>query len=155
LHYLLRQFELPVLTSDQWISVLKLATIWNFSAVRKIAIRNLDTNANDDPILRLIISKQYRVRQWLVPAVTALAARPDRMGLDDVRRLEVLGDRDMVLDLVLKIAGVREVYPSRKKKHAQSAITDIFQCNAQGQDLIYGVNGEIIGYDAGSESDSG
>jgi hypothetical protein len=151
--YLFRNFELPALTSAQWLSVLKLATVWDFRAARSIAIRNLDTYASGDPILRLIISKQFRILKWFVPAIDAIARRPERLGLEDVRRLEVLGDRDTVLDLVLKIAGVRENCCSKRNFISiNSHITTLFDCNIHGCSKIY--DGScVVGYVPDSDLD--
>jgi hypothetical protein len=156
-----RQHKSPALSSDQWVSVLKLATTWNFRDIRKTAIRQLDNHAQDDPILRLIVSRQFKISKWLVPAVNALARRGEPLNHEDIRRLEVLGDlRDTVLDLVLKIASVRERFtgfqiveedhwgqvilqttetgPSgRAMMDFTTIVTEIFDCNAKGRARIH------------------
>jgi hypothetical protein len=156
-----RQHKPPVLTGDQWMSVLKLATTWNFRDIRKTATRQLDSHAQDDPILRLIVSKQLKISKWLVPAVNALARRSEPLNREDIRRLEVLGDlRNIVLDLVLKIASVRERFtgfqifeenhwgnvihqaidtsPSgRAMMDFTTIITEVFDCNTKGRARIH------------------
>jgi hypothetical protein len=134
----LRHHDAEILTHDQWISVLKLATVWNFRGVRKTAIHKLDKYAAKDPVQRLIVCKQYKILRWLVPTINELARRPARLDIQDVRRLEVLGDRDMVLDLVLKIAGARErPVSNRAYQDFSKHITDLFKCDSQGRDVIY------------------
>jgi hypothetical protein len=117
---LVRQHRLPSLTGNQWISVLKLATAWSFRDIRKTAITQLATYAQDDPILRFIVSKQYKIRKWLVPAVNALAQRPKRLDSVDFRRLQVLGDTDTVVDLMLKIGGVRECFTGVERERVSN-----------------------------------
>jgi hypothetical protein len=83
--------------------VLKLSTIWGFHAVRDQAIARLSSLAVE-PIEKIILAKQYRVVQWLVPHLNALAQRDKPLSLDEGKRVaSVLG-----WALVMKIAEVRE-----------------------------------------------
>jgi hypothetical protein len=143
-------------------SVLKLATAWNFRDIRKTATRRLQHYAKDDPILRLIVSKQFKVLKWLVPAINALAQRAEPLGREDIHRLELLGDLpSVVLDLVLKIASVRERFTGFQKYHHDAfdnmravgkvdvtsagraqfdftpSILEIFDCNYSGRPRIH------------------
>jgi hypothetical protein len=60
------------LTWKEWASVLKLSTIWGFHAVRDQAIARLSSLAIE-PIEKIILAKQFRIVQWLVPQLNALA----------------------------------------------------------------------------------
>jgi hypothetical protein len=156
-----RQHKPPALSSGQWVSVLKLSTTWNFRDIRKTAIRQLDDHARDDPILRLIVSRQFKISKWLIPAVNALARRVEPINHEDIRRLEVLGDlRSTVLDLVLKIASVRERFTGlqtqakdpwgrmiqqatdtglsgRAMMDFTTIITEVFDCNVKGRARVH------------------
>jgi hypothetical protein len=96
------------LNADEAMSVLKLSTLWDFPSVRHMAINSLSSFTLEDPILKIVASQMYSIHDWLVPAVNALAQREQPLTLADVSRLKVLGDADVVMDLVLKIAHVRE-----------------------------------------------
>jgi hypothetical protein len=96
------------LNADEAMSALKLSTLWDFPSVRHMAITSLSSFTLEDPILKIVASQMYSIHDWLVPAVNALAQREQPLTLADVSRLKVLGDADVVMDLVLKIAHVRE-----------------------------------------------
>jgi hypothetical protein len=59
--------ERPTLTTDQWISVLKLSTKWFFNDLRKLAISQL-SSIRMDAIDRICLAKEYRVYDWLLGA---------------------------------------------------------------------------------------
>ncbi|GBE86157.1 hypothetical protein SCP_0900340 [Sparassis crispa] len=90
------------LTSEEWISVLKLSSMWNFERIRTTAIRNLSHNMQGDPVGRLVLSKKYAIGEWMVPALNALARRTQPLQRADV---DAIG-----LDDALKLAEVREVF---------------------------------------------
>jgi hypothetical protein len=100
-------FSTP-LTSNEWMSVLKLSTIWGFHAVRSTAIENLSAFATDDPVLKVIVAKKYSVVDWLVPALNALAQRNEPLGYADFERFKDIGTVDYVVDFLLRLAQVRE-----------------------------------------------
>ncbi|KIJ63372.1 hypothetical protein HYDPIDRAFT_29621 [Hydnomerulius pinastri MD-312] len=83
----------------QWTSVLKLATLWDFDGVRKTAINALAVLPLS-PVDKIVLATEYHIQDWLVPAINAMAQRPEPIGLEDVNRLG--------LDFALKIASVRE-----------------------------------------------
>jgi hypothetical protein len=64
-----------------------------------------------DPIVRIILSRQFRVFEWFVPAVNVLARRASPVGVADVQRLSVLGDP---LELALKLSWVRESFTGQQ-----------------------------------------
>jgi hypothetical protein len=68
------------LTTEEWISVLKLSTQWGFFDARKLAIQNLMINATKRPddlghVQRILLARQYEVGIWLRPGYTYLATR--------------------------------------------------------------------------------
>ncbi|KAI6139541.1 hypothetical protein BKA82DRAFT_4223017 [Pisolithus tinctorius] len=68
------------LDRDQWISVLKLSTMWEFDKV--------------------VLALQYNIREWLLPAFLALAKRPAPISIEEGRRIG--------FENALKLASVRE-----------------------------------------------
>lgn len=77
-----------MLTYDQWISVLKLATLWQFEEVRKLAIDTL-TSIMVDPILRIEHARAYDVRQWYWIALHELGDGENSPSPQDAERLGV------------------------------------------------------------------
>ncbi|KAF8833800.1 hypothetical protein BDN67DRAFT_873446, partial [Paxillus ammoniavirescens] len=83
----------------QWTSALKLASLWDFDGVREKAIEALEA-LDITPVDKLALAMQYNIEQWMIPAINAIAQRPEPIGVEDVDRLG--------LDVALKIALVRE-----------------------------------------------
>jgi hypothetical protein len=94
--------QLDNLTVTQWVSVLKLATMWSFSGVRASAVDAL-TAMTIEPVEKVRLAVLYDVPQWLLPAFVELARRPKPPTLAEAR---ILG-----LETVTKLAEVRESLP--------------------------------------------
>ncbi|KAJ7625624.1 hypothetical protein FB45DRAFT_921875 [Roridomyces roridus] len=71
---------------DDWISVLKLSTLWYFIDARNLAIKQLD-NHNVDCIERILLARQYEVSTWLRRGYTELARRDFGVILDEAERI--------------------------------------------------------------------
>ncbi|KAJ7286922.1 hypothetical protein C8J57DRAFT_1282354 [Mycena rebaudengoi] len=79
-----------VVSVDEWTSVLALATKWEFTSLRELAMQNL--SATTSAVERIAIGRRYDVPSWLVPAYTEVCERKDPLtpaegrllGLDDV-----------------------------------------------------------------------
>jgi len=93
------------LTVPEWTSVLKLATMWEFGEIRKLAIRKM-SQLTIDTVEKIVMARDYHVVEWLVPAINSIARRDEPMTLQDVNRLG--------WDYVLKIAQVRESFTMGK-----------------------------------------
>jgi hypothetical protein len=91
-------------------SILTLSTLWKFESVRVTSIDALASYADQDPVLKICAALKYDVPGWLVPGVNALAQRDEALTSLDVARFKLIGDADVVMDLVLKIARVRESF---------------------------------------------
>lgn len=89
------------LLTNEWISILKLSSMWEFEFIRRIAIRELSKSDDLDPGRKYLLATTYHVDQWLIPALSALAARPSPLSSADV---DLLG-----LECVLKLAQTREL----------------------------------------------
>ncbi|KAF8963593.1 hypothetical protein BDZ97DRAFT_1758440 [Flammula alnicola] len=79
--FLLSELNSP----EEWVSVLKIATQWEFASIRRLSIDCLSKNlATAD---RVAIGKCYDVQQWLVPAYTDLCIREQPLGLNEGQKL--------------------------------------------------------------------
>lgn len=88
---------------EEWVSVLKLSSMWGFATARTLAITNL-SQMPMGPIEKIILAKHHDVSQWLVPALNELAQREAPLDMRDASQLEpVVG-----WDFILKVAQVRE-----------------------------------------------
>lgn len=55
----------PQLSLREWISVLKLASLWCFSELRKRAIQEI-SRCTTSPVQRISLAQEYHVRSWLL-----------------------------------------------------------------------------------------
>ncbi|KAI5985622.1 hypothetical protein EDD15DRAFT_2122345, partial [Pisolithus albus] len=91
----------PDLDHDQWISVLKLSTMWDFHGLRNAAIQHLDVSSRSlNPIDKVELALQYDIKEWLLPALLALAQRSAPISVEEGRRIG--------FENALKLASVRE-----------------------------------------------
>ncbi|KAJ6497541.1 hypothetical protein C8R45DRAFT_983315 [Mycena sanguinolenta] len=68
----------PDLSQDEWISVLKLASLWDFIEVRNLAIEQLAPYSESlDCIERIMFARKYDVSAWLRSGYIELARRKD------------------------------------------------------------------------------
>ncbi|KIM58140.1 hypothetical protein SCLCIDRAFT_1218881 [Scleroderma citrinum Foug A] len=84
---------------DEWASVLKLSTKWEFKVLRQAAIDALIA-LRIGPVDRIVFAEQYDIKQWMTPALNELAKRLQPLGLEEGTRLG--------LETALKLASVRE-----------------------------------------------
>jgi hypothetical protein len=92
------------LSPEEWKSVLKLASAWEFSALRDAAIEQLSKVKELDLIEKLIIAVRFHIDAWTLDTLNALAKRETPLSLSEVERLlPVVG-----LGYIVKIAQVRE-----------------------------------------------
>ncbi|EAU85421.2 hypothetical protein CC1G_07115 [Coprinopsis cinerea okayama7 len=89
--------EKPDLVQDEWISVLKLSTLWFFNDLRQVAIQAL-TILDIGPIRRINLARQYHIHEWLLSGYEELVARMSPIREDDV---EEIGFR-----VALKLSGM-------------------------------------------------
>ncbi|KAI0760178.1 hypothetical protein C8Q74DRAFT_1294525 [Fomes fomentarius] len=90
-------------TLEEWISILKLTTMWHFHGLRRTAIDRLTPLVQDgDPIQWIVLARKYDVHEWLLPALNALARRPRALQLHEVNSLGIA--------TVVKMAEVRESF---------------------------------------------
>ncbi|KAK7012715.1 hypothetical protein R3P38DRAFT_3018777 [Favolaschia claudopus] len=74
------------MTRNEWISVLKLSTQWNFLDARNLAIFHLHTD-HIEPVERIMLARQYDVAPWLKIGYTDLAQQPERMTREEAEKI--------------------------------------------------------------------
>lgn len=103
------------LSYDQWISVLKLATMWQFEEARTLAIDTLTTMVVD-PITRIEHARAYDVHHWYWTALYELGNGENSLRLQDAERLGV--------ELSLKLAELQGMFKGYKKCSRQIPIVE-------------------------------
>ncbi|VDC02850.1 unnamed protein product [Peniophora sp. CBMAI 1063] len=79
-------FDKPaMLTAADWAVVLKLASIWDFASIRRLAIDQLDDTVNDFD--RLLLGRSCGIDSWVLPALTGLCERSQPLSLDEILQM--------------------------------------------------------------------
>ncbi|TFK74667.1 hypothetical protein BDN72DRAFT_833194 [Pluteus cervinus] len=92
--------SLPIaFTVDQWTSVLKLSTMWEFDKIRNLSIERLKAQLSD-PIQKLVLARRYEIESWKLPAIRKLVERRDPITLREGMAIGI--------EAALKIASIRE-----------------------------------------------
>ncbi|KAH6908564.1 hypothetical protein BKA70DRAFT_1481806, partial [Coprinopsis sp. MPI-PUGE-AT-0042] len=76
----------PELSQDEWVSVLKLSTLWHMGEIRDAAIWELSTSLLD-PVTKIQYSKRYNVSKWLTEGIVALARNLGEYTVKDLAEL--------------------------------------------------------------------
>jgi hypothetical protein len=63
------------LTTEEWVSALKLSTQWRFLDARRLAIQSLNDRSDFRYIERISLARQYQVGIWLRAGYNYLAMR--------------------------------------------------------------------------------
>ncbi|KAJ6631508.1 hypothetical protein B0H10DRAFT_1772697, partial [Mycena sp. CBHHK59/15] len=76
--------KVPKLLKEEWISVLKLATLWQFIEIRDLAIDELTRHSNAlSWNEKLVLAKQYHVSAWIRSGYHDLAHRDKHMSSEE------------------------------------------------------------------------
>ncbi|KAG6325823.1 hypothetical protein ID866_13266, partial [Astraeus odoratus] len=95
---------------DEWLSVIKLARMWEMDEVCKKAIKMVPySSVNKNAVEKVGLAFQYDIDEWLVPGLNELAKRAEPVSMKDV---ELLG-----WEVALKVAEVRESLVISTKAH--------------------------------------
>ena len=91
-------------TTEEWTSVLALATQWEFADYRRLAIARLSQLAS--PVDRILLGRCYDIPEWLSTAYLELCTRDDPLSYEEGERL---GMRDVILlsDIRQSVRGPR------------------------------------------------
>ena len=79
-----------LLSSEEWTSVLKLSTMWEFEDIRARAIKalgSLTLSKDSDLVDKIVIARKSAVSSWLVPSLHALVQRGRPLDLSEGDRL--------------------------------------------------------------------
>ncbi|KAH9888394.1 hypothetical protein C8Q73DRAFT_655580 [Cubamyces lactineus] len=95
---------------DEWRSILSLATRWEFTDVRALAIRSLQT-LDMTPVERILFAQEFDIPgRWALSAYVALCERPEPLSLGEAA---LLG-----LETSVRIAQLREQLRARGHRSA-------------------------------------
>ena len=83
-----------------WTSVLKLSTMWGFDLLRDLAIRTMTELPGVSPVEKAALANEYKIDQWLLPALKELAQREEPISINEAHRLG--------WEMALQMAAVRE-----------------------------------------------
>lgn len=98
--------------SEEWISVLKLSTMWAFGKLRQKAIKRLG-KLNIDPVEKVMLARNCKVEQFLVDGYEELLRREEGPSLEEAK---VLG-----YEVVIQLYRMRE-QPSKSGRISLSSI---------------------------------
>jgi hypothetical protein len=76
-----------VIEPDKWVSVLRLATRWNFPSFRALALEKLESV--EPSVDKLVLAHELNVTDWLLPSYVALCLRPEPLTLEEAERLRM------------------------------------------------------------------
>ena len=74
------------MTDEEWISVLKLSTLWGFSGLREKAISQLSASTMG-PVSWVELARKYQVKEWLITGYRDLVKRPANISMEESERL--------------------------------------------------------------------
>jgi hypothetical protein len=75
-----------IMGRPEWVSVLKLSTLWRFGELREEALDEL-AQIQIDPIDKVILARDYSVEKWLVEGYTELVQRDAGLSAEERRML--------------------------------------------------------------------
>ncbi|KAF9256689.1 hypothetical protein L218DRAFT_827212, partial [Marasmius fiardii PR-910] len=75
------------MTIEEWISLLKLSTRWNFVALRKLATHYLSVKKGFTNIDRIVLAREYGVDFWFVEGILKSASSDTEISHFDAARL--------------------------------------------------------------------
>ncbi|KAI0366808.1 hypothetical protein BV20DRAFT_951470 [Pilatotrama ljubarskyi] len=118
-------------TMEDWISVLKLTTMWEFASLRRIAIDKLTplVKTEVDPVRWVCLARRHNVPEWVFPSLHALARRIQALQPDEVEPLGIA--------TVLRMAQVRESYQGCKVDYAHTGGKQFDQYHSRVSQLEY------------------
>ncbi|KAF8216984.1 hypothetical protein K438DRAFT_1798113 [Mycena galopus ATCC 62051] len=75
------------MTKAEWISVIKLSTLWRFLAARHLAITQLQSRTDMDGVELVLLGRQYDVAAWLRKGYTDLAKRRNVLSREEAEKV--------------------------------------------------------------------
>ncbi|KAL1712961.1 hypothetical protein EV715DRAFT_212622 [Schizophyllum commune] len=98
-------------TSEEWTSVLRLATKWGFTDLRAHALEKLESTAA--PIDRILIAREFDLPKWLLPAFVDLctAPEPPTLAVAEHLGLPALVNIGRIRETVIRAGGKQNMGP--------------------------------------------
>ncbi|THV06157.1 hypothetical protein K435DRAFT_743906 [Dendrothele bispora CBS 962.96] len=87
-------------TTEEWLSILKLATLWDMPKIRERAIMHMAPLLSQDPVQKIEIAREYDIDDWMLPALNQLVQRDQPLTVDEGERLG--------MEYTTKLASIRE-----------------------------------------------
>ncbi|PBK78968.1 hypothetical protein ARMGADRAFT_1041137, partial [Armillaria gallica] len=81
------QKEVPKLSKDEWLSVLKLATMWGMVDIRRMAIHDITKSKSLSDVDQVILGREYAVVDWVISGYRALTKRKTIVSMQSASRL--------------------------------------------------------------------
>ncbi|KAF5316957.1 hypothetical protein D9611_003684 [Ephemerocybe angulata] len=102
------------LSRSEWLVVLKLSTMWNFSDHRKLAITQLTKYMEENPMKAVKYAREVGVYEWLLSGYFTLAQRDEPLNENEAAQLG--------LPVAFNLCGLRERWLLNKYK--RQGLTD-------------------------------
>ncbi len=74
-------------SETEWLSALKLATMWGMSNIRRTAINEITQLKSMSDVDQVILGKDYAVVDWVISGYQALTKRKTIVSIEDASRL--------------------------------------------------------------------
>ncbi|PBK73990.1 hypothetical protein ARMSODRAFT_567436 [Armillaria solidipes] len=74
-------------SENEWLSALKLATMWGMSNIRRTAINEITQLKSMSDVDQVILGKDYAVVDWVISGYQALTKRKTVVSIEDASRL--------------------------------------------------------------------
>src|SRR4051794_3058389 len=114
---LLTDSDFEPLTRAEWVSILRLSTMWEFVSIREKAIAELSQLHTDLSVFdKILLAKECKVVAWLLDGYCELVAREQILTPEEA---EMLG-----WETAVRLFRVREIYRKEFPTQPTAPITD-------------------------------
>ncbi|KAK0486321.1 hypothetical protein IW261DRAFT_791388 [Armillaria novae-zelandiae] len=81
------QKEVPKFNKDEWLAVLKLATMWGMVDIRSMAINEITKSKSLSDVDQVILGREHAVADWMISGYRALTKRKTVVSRHNASRL--------------------------------------------------------------------
>jgi hypothetical protein len=116
------------MNKEQWVSVLKLSTMWAFDEIREKAIAEL-SKTNMDTVDKVVLGRSFSVGIWLLEGYFTLVTREAGLTSTEAKRLgyETAFRLCQRREDAFRKAGLRDINKHRSFKHLKEEILQTFR----------------------------
>jgi len=125
----------------EWMDLLSIANTYGLERVYRRAVAEIeDIDITDDPVKRLLLAKQLKIKKWLAPAYVALCTRTDPIKASEAEKLGIY-------TFVTLVAAREAIYRDSSsqstimKDRASSVTVNLRCCGYTPSQLHDGANG--------------